>query len=234
MDSVGAILFRVIATMTILLFIWWIGGQRRLSELRPFGLVTLVVGATIAGTVIANPNIELGAALIALTVLGIIQVCFDWLLIKNRNIYAAVNHKPTVVIQDGQIIKEGLSKLRISVETLLQLLRQNNVFNINEVDIAIVEPLGGLSILKKPEYQPLTPSQLKMPVEANRILIPVIIEGQLQEQALQGLGFSVAQIAAFRQQNEAELHKVFVAFMDQEHHLHVVHHDASSDDLFLH
>lgn len=234
MDSVGAILFRVIATMTILLLIWWISGQRRLSELRPFGFVTLVVGATIGGTVIADPNIELGAALIALAVLGIIQVCVDWLLIKNRSIYATVNHKPTIVIQDGQIIKESLSKLRISVETLLQLLRQNSVFNINEVDIAIVEPLGGLSILKKPEYQPLTPNQLKMAVDANKILIPVILEGQLQEQALLGLGFSVDQIAAFRQQFETELHKVFVAFMDQEHNLHVVHHDACCDDLFLH
>ncbi|QJW47578.1 DUF421 domain-containing protein [bacterium BFN5] len=234
MDSVGAILFRVIATMTILLFIWWVGGQRRLSELRPFGFVTIVVGATIAGTVIADPNIELGAALIALAVLGIIQVCVDWLFIKKRSVFAAVNHKPTIVIQDGQIIKENLLKLRLSVETLLQLLRQNSIFNINEVDIAIVEPLGGLSILKKPEYQPLTPSQLKMTVAANKILIPVILEGQLQEQALHSLGFSVDQIAAFKRQNEAELHKVFIAFMDQEHQLHVVHHDACSDNLFLH
>jgi uncharacterized membrane protein YcaP (DUF421 family) len=232
MDSVGAILFRVMATMTMLLFVWWAGGQQQFSESSTLGFAVIVVAATIAGTVIVNPGIELGAALIGLVVLGLIQFLLNWLL-KKRLAGPGFSHKPVIVVQDGQIIEDNLRKLRMPITTLLQLLRAKTIFNIAEVELAVMEPVGGLSVLKRSEYQPLTPQQLKLAVEANKILVPVILEGELQEGSLARLGFSAEEIAAFRRQHEKQLHQVFVAFMDQEHNLHVVHPGTCEKKLFL-
>ena len=234
METLGITLFRVVAGMGSLLVIMLLTGRRQVSEFSSFDFLTSMTIGAVAGALIVDQRLELVSSLLALLALGGMQLFFGWLSIKARPVNHKLNFKPLVLVEDGQIIKEHLRKVRMPVETLLQLLREKDVFDITVVELAVLEPYGRLSVLKKAEHLPLTPQQVNFGVNPNSILVPVILEGKLQEHALAQMGFSRRQIEEFRCQHQDMIHNVFIAFMDQNKRLHIVNEDARGQSVFLH
>lgn len=234
METLGVTLFRVVAGMGILFIIMLAIGRRQLREFSSFDFLTSLTIGAVAGALIVNHGIELVSTLIALLALGGMQLLFGWLSIKIRPLNHKLNFKPLLLVENGMIIKENLRKVHMPVETLLQLLREKGVFDITIVELAILEPHGKLSVLKKAEHMPITPSQVNFSVTPNSILVPVILEGKLQKPALTEMGFSERQIEEFRKQHQDSIHNVFIAFMDQNKRLHVINDDAQEQGVFLH
>jgi uncharacterized membrane protein YcaP (DUF421 family) len=233
-ETLGGTAFHTIAGMSALLVIWLIMGNRQIGELSPFDFAVSITAGTVVGAGIADPRIELSRTIVALGILAIMQVSLSWLAIKYRTVHQKVNYEPIVMVENGEIIKTNLRKARMPVEMLLQLLRDKDVFDITEVELAILEPHGKLSVLKKAEYRPIKANDLKVSVAPNRILIPVILEGQLQEEVLKKMGFSPEEIDRFRQSHQDKLDEVFIAFMDQNHRVHVTNEDVQENGMFLH
>lgn len=234
METLGVTVFHLVATMTVLLGIWLLMGKRQLGELSPLDFIISVVMGTVAGAGVIDPRIDLVSVIVSITLLGLIQIAVSWLSLKNRKLQYKVNFEPTVMVENGIIIKENLKKARLPLETLLQLLREKGVFDIKELELAILEPQGKLSVLKKPEYQPLKPHQVNITADSNQILTPVILEGELQTKTLKKMGFSDSQIEEFYSLHGDKLHHVFVAFMDKNRKLYVVNDNAKENGIFLH
>lgn len=234
MENLGTIAFSVVATMAVLVAVLLVAGKRQMADLTPVDFALSITAGTVAGAGIADPRLGLGNTLTALALLGLTQIVYSWASLKHRGVYTRLNYAPTVVVEDGQIIKANLRGARLTAEMLLQLLRGKDVFDITEVELAILEPTGKLSVLKKAEYLPLTASRLGQQVAPNRVLVPVILEGELQEKTLAKLGFSAAQVEAFRSRYGERLGDVFVAFMDREGQMHVVREDVAENGSFLH
>jgi uncharacterized membrane protein YcaP (DUF421 family) len=232
LENLGTIFFRIIASVGLMLIIWLRIGQRQVGELSPVDLIITIMVGSVAGTAIADPKVDMGGTIVTIALLTVIQVILHWFIIKCRSIFKKVHYDPLVMIENGQIIKNNLRKARLPIETLMHLLRDRDVFDITEVELAILEPSGKLSVLKKAQYQPVTPEQLNIQVKPNRILVPVILEGQLQDQVLSGLGFSKEQIEQFRREYGGQLENVFVACMDREHTIHVIKEDVQETGLF--
>jgi uncharacterized membrane protein YcaP (DUF421 family) len=233
-ENLGVIGFDVLAIMAVMLVVSLAMGQRQLGELSPLDFAVSITAGTVAGAGIADPRIELGHTIVALVLLGVLQVGMSWLTLKFRFMHRKLSPQPTVVVENGRIIKANLRKVRMPAEMLLQLLREKGVFDITEVELAILEPQGKLSVLKQAEYAPLTPRRLNVDVPPNKILVPVILEGQLQEAILEKMGFSKRQIETFRQQHDDKLHDVFIAFMDKDQQLHIIKEDVRESGIFMH
>jgi len=223
-----------LAIMAVLLVVWLAMGKRQLGDLTPFDFAVSITAGTVAGAGIADPRIGLGETVVGLILLGILQIALSWLSLKYRFIHHRLHHEPTVLVENGQIIKTNLRLVRLTAEMLLSLLREKEVFDITEVELAVLEPHGKLSVLKKAEFLPLSASRMNVTVAPNRILIPVILEGQLQEKVLTQMGFSREQIVELKQQYNADLHEVFVALMDKNQQLHIIKEEAQESGIFLH
>lgn len=234
METLGATAFHAIAAMIVMLMVWLAMGKRQLGEFTPFDFAISITSGTVAGAGIADPRIELSRTIVALVILGGLQIVVSWASLKFRRFNRTINAEPTVVVENGQILKINLEKLRMPVEMLLQLLREKEVFDISEVEVAILEPHGKLSVLKKAEYAPVTPKQLNVNVAPNKILIPVIVEGQLQGEVLKKMGFTPKEIDAFRKQYKDQIDSVFIAFMDKNQNLHITNEDTQENGVFLH
>lgn len=234
METLGVTVFHLVATMTVLLGIWLLMGKRQIGELSPLDFIIGITVGTIAGAGVIDPRIDFAGVIVSIALLGLMQIGVSWLSLKNRKLQYKVNFEPIVMIENGLIIKENLRKARLPLEILLQLLREKDVFDINEVELAILEPQGRLSVLKKPEYQPLKPRQVNVTVDPNQILTPVIFEGELQTKTLKKMGFSDNQIDEFHSLHGDKLNHIFVAFMDKNRKLYVIHDDARESGLFLH
>jgi uncharacterized membrane protein YcaP (DUF421 family) len=234
MEQLGVIAFKVLAIMAVLLAVWLAMGKRQLGDFTPFDFAVSITAGTVAGAGIADPRIGLGETIISLILLGILQIALSWLSLKYRALHNRLQHEPSVLVENGQIIKTNLRQVRLTVEMLLQLLREKDVFDITEVELAVLEPHGKLSVLKKAEFLPLSASRMNVTVAPNKILIPVILEGQLQDKVLKKMGFSSEQIIELKQQYHADLHEVFVAFMDKDQQLTIIKEEVQESGKFLH
>lgn len=232
MEHFWETVFHAIAAMIVLLMVWLAMGTRQLGELSSFDLIVSITIGTVAGASIVDPGIRLDA-LMAIIVLGLMQMALSWLSVKCRPLNRRIHYQPVVLVEDGQMIKTNLRKARLPVEAVLALLREKGVFDIREVEVAIFEPHGSISVLKKPAYQPLTPDNAAGGELSNQCPAPVIIEGRLQLQVLKNLGFSEEQIKEFYHTHHDELDQVFVAFIDNNRQLHVIRHDVRQKRGFL-
>lgn len=233
MQTVGVTLFHIVVTMGVLLVISLLIGKRHIGELSPLDFIVAITIGTVAGAGVVDPRIDLATVVISIVSIGIIQFFLSWLTIKSRKFQHKITFEPTVLIENGIIIKNNLEKIRLPLARLLGLLREKEIFDINELELAILETNGKLSILKKPEFQPLKPGQVNVTPAANKILTPIIIEGLIQADNLQRLGFSNSQINELRKQYHDEIDNVFVAFMDQYHQIYIIHGDAQEKGVFL-
>jgi uncharacterized membrane protein YcaP (DUF421 family) len=130
--------------------------------------------------------------------------------------------QPTIVIMNGQIMEEAMKTMRYRLSDLLEQLRLKDVFDITQVEFAIVETNGQLSVLKKSQYQPVSPKDLAVPTSYQGISVELIFNGILVEQNLKDLNLN-------RQWLEGKLHQmgidaiadVFLASLDTEGTLYV-------------
>lgn len=127
-----------------------------------------------------------------------------------------------VVIENGKIISENLKTTRLRLDNLLMLLRENDAFSIADVEYAVLETDGKLSVLKKSQKQPVTPSDLNIPTAYIGLTIDIIIDGKVMEENLRGANLDKAWLLQKLQaQNYRCVEDIFYAGLDTSGNLHI-------------
>lgn len=165
-------------------------GKRHIGEFSVFDFVIAVTLGAVAGADLADPEVPHAPTVAAIIGLGLFQWLVSRLVISHRLAGKFITLDPTVVMENGRIIVENLSKTRYSVDELLSHLRAKDVFDLAEVEFAILEPHGALSVLKRSQNRALTPSDLNTPTKYEGLPITILLEGQIQRDALHSLHLS--------------------------------------------
>ncbi|MCR4427580.1 MAG: DUF421 domain-containing protein [Firmicutes bacterium] len=119
--------------------------------------------------------------------LGLIHFIVSQAFIRTRVLERLLTHSPAVLVQNGTIIKSNLFRNRYTVDNLLSRLREKDVFDLSEVEFAVLEPSGNLSVLDKNQNLPVTPKDLGLSTQYKGLATPVVIEGQVQRKELASL-----------------------------------------------
>ncbi|PWW20442.1 uncharacterized membrane protein YcaP (DUF421 family) [Cytobacillus oceanisediminis] len=178
------VLGRIITILPLLLFITLFMGKRAIGELPIFDFLIIVTLGAVVGADIADPSIKHLPTAIAIIGIGILQRVVAIWKISNRKIGRLLTFEPTVIIQNGKFLNKNLKKIRYSIDNILQMLRGKNIFEINEVETAIVEANGALSVLKKPHKNSVTLEDMKIEKTTSTISFPVIVEGTIYSNIL--------------------------------------------------
>ncbi len=186
------IAFRVVTAMGLILFLVLKTGRRKIGELPVYDFLSVIVVGSVIGADIAEPDVAHLPTLFAVLLIVVLQYLVSCLLINNKKAARKITFGPTVIIQNGQFIKSNMERLKYPIENVLMALREKDVFDLNEVEYAIVEGSGGISVLKKAQFLPVTPSDMKLPPESKGLSIPVIIDGNLVDDNLKQLGHDKA------------------------------------------
>ena len=222
MKDILIIFARILTILPLLLFITLFMGKRAIGELPVFDFLIVVILGALVGADIADPNIKHLPTAIAIIFIGIFQRIVAKWKISNRKIGRLLTLEPTVVIQDGKFIHENLKQIRYSIDNILQMLREKNVFDINEVETAIVEGNGTLSVLKKPHKNLVTREDLNIINATSSIAFPVIIEGTIYSNVLRH--FNLDEAWLMKQLSEQGIHNInniFFASINHNLELHV-------------
>lgn len=159
-------------------------GKRQLGELQPSELVITILLSNIASLPIEDTSIPLILGAVPLLVLVGCELFISNFSLKSKKFRSFVSGSPVIVINNGVIVQEELRNLRFSIDDLMEIIRQNSIFDIRDVQYAIVETTGKISILPKFKAQPVTAEMLKL--EAKEEIPPIVIisDGELLESAV--------------------------------------------------
>lgn len=187
------LLIRVSVAFLGLLLLTRIIGRKQVSQLTLFDYVTGIVLAAIAASLAINPAVSIWTAVVALAVWTIWVMAFNVLTLKSVPARKIIEGVPLMVIYDGKILEKNLQSSYYNINGLLMQLRENGVFDPQEVQVAIAEINGSLSILKKPQYQPVTAKDLSLPVNSAPLASrfagkELILDGQLMQDNLTACG----------------------------------------------
>ena len=156
-----------------------IGGKKQLAELSFFEYVSGITIGSIAGEVIMGLDGNLFHGVLAIVIFGSFTYLHDLLGIKSKKFRDLFEGKATVIIKDGKVMEENLKKEKYTIDELNSLLRQKNVFKTADVEFAVLEPKGDLSVLLKKESLPLTAKDLNLPVAPEKETYTVIMDGNV-------------------------------------------------------
>jgi uncharacterized membrane protein YcaP (DUF421 family) len=197
-------------------------GQRAISQLR---LLDFVI-ALVIGNVIAHPlsdeNLGLEGSVITTIVLVILYSSGIFMVLKWPRFRRLLTSKPIILIQDGKILIKGLNKAKISIDVLLEELREEKVSDVNKVALAIWEADGKISVFMHPKYEPVTPATFQTEVEPFDFPKTVIKEGIINYKELKQMNKDKDWIvSSLRSKYQAELKNVLLATLDSKDKLNV-------------
>lgn len=182
---------RSTVTFVILLVMTRLLGKKQLSHLTFFNYVTGITIGSIAANISSDSDKRLLDGLTSLVWWSLLTVLVGYISLKSAKVRVAIDGEPIIIIKNGIIIESALAKTRLNLDDLCMMLRERDTFSIEEVDYAILEPHGKLSILKKPQYQAATKKDTGAKTAAPRYIPSEIIsDGKYVEKNLKELGIS--------------------------------------------
>lgn len=153
-------------------------GKRQIGELKPHELVVTVLVSQIATIPMEDNSMPLINSLVPLMVLVALELFVSVLSMKSLGFRNMMQGKPIFIIRDGKIDQKQMKRLRFTVDDLVDSLREKDIFDINDVDYAVIETNGSVSVLPKREEQPVTPQDLKIQVKKQTMPVVIVIDGK--------------------------------------------------------
>lgn len=159
-------------------------GKRQISDMQPSELVATLIISNIASLPMQNTSQPFFSGVIPVAVLVTLEIITSALMLKSSKFRRLVCGNPIVVISDGKILQKQMRRLRLSNEDLFTQLRQQDVFNIEDIQYCIVETNGSISVLKKPEKRQPSAENLNIEIQDKKIQAVVINDGEILDNSL--------------------------------------------------
>jgi uncharacterized membrane protein YcaP (DUF421 family) len=175
------IIIRTLFLYFLIIFIFRIMGKREIGELSILDLVVFIMIAEMAVMAIEQPKDPIIHTLLPMGVIVMIQIVFAWFSLRSKPFRELLDGKPSVIIHNGKIDDKVMKKQRYNYDDLLLQLREKDIFNLADVEFAILEPSGKLSVLKKDDEEEASQS----------MTLPLILDGQVQTTHLDMIGKTV-------------------------------------------
>jgi uncharacterized membrane protein YcaP (DUF421 family) len=204
---------RSIAAFLLLLFVTRMLGKQTLSTMNLHEFVTAVILGAIAANLAFNEKIQISHLIISLGVFAVVSYILLKLSLKNRKLRKLLTGAPSVIIQNGMILEDNMKKNKFTLDSLNEMLREKNVFNPDEVEYALLESNGRLSVMLKPQFRPITLQDMKLPMTASKGIFPIeiIMDGKWMQDNLNHSNIDSKQVIAELKNRNRTVQDVFYA-----------------------
>ncbi|MGZ4105853.1 MAG: DUF421 domain-containing protein [Tumebacillaceae bacterium] len=180
MEHALDIFIRSIFTFACLLILARWMGRKQMAQLTYFDYVTAItIGSIAAEVVVDRKDVHVVEGLFGLALWAAFSVLLNWMVMKNRKVQRLLDGEPQLVIRDGKVLERNLKKIRYTIDDLLEELREKNVFSIRDVQHAIVETDGALSIQLKPELESVQKRDIHIKPPAPSLPLELVMDGQV-------------------------------------------------------
>ena len=172
----------IIRTFTAFIILWifvHILGKRTIFQKTYHLFIATITMGTIAGNLTFNYKIKFLYFILSFVIMGSVIFTLNILSVKSQRFRKRIAGKPVTLIQEGKILEVSLQKTGFSIDMLKQALRGKDIFNMDEVEWAILEVNGSLSVLKKAEYQNITRKDVNLNPPSYKVPVELIMDGAI-------------------------------------------------------
>lgn len=197
-------------------------GKRQIGEMQPSELVITLLLSDIASIPMQNNGQPLISGVVPMLVLVICEVVISVLMLKHTNFRRFVCGKPQIVILNGKVQQGQMRRLRMSIEDLIEQLRQADVFSLDDVAYAIVETNGRLSIMKKPEKNTPTIELMGITPPKDNFEVVVVNDGDFAPNSAKICNVSEQWVKNILRQQKVSIEDVFIMTVDMQQKYNVI------------
>ena len=211
----ATIFIRVLILYLVVLIALRLMGKREIGQLQPYELVITMMIADLASVPMQDIGIPLFHGIVPILALLFSQIVLSYINIKSGWVRKIVCGEPTVLIQKGKIMEDRLKKQRYTIDGLMEELRSNGVFSLDEVEYAILETSGQISIIKKPEKNTATKEDVNAQITYIGYPRLLIIDGSYIDKNLDIMGLKQEDVDKYLKQQKTEYKDVLVLMYDE-------------------
>ena len=210
-----SIIIRTIIVYAIVIFSIRLMGKRQIGDLQPSELVITILISEIAAMPIQNTSMPLHLGIIATLTLVLLEIFTSFIAMKYINIRKLIYGTSAVIINNGVIDQKMLRRLRITGPDLIEVLRNQEIFDLKQVAYAILETNGQLSVLLKQEYQNACVNDLKGITTPATLPYLIISDGKLLKHTIKDIGLTSKIISNELKNKRIEIKDVFIMTYEQ-------------------
>jgi len=204
-------------------------GKRQIGELQPGELVVTILLSQIAATPMQDVEIPLLHTIVSIFTLVGIEILLSGLAVKSVKMRDLIDGKNVTVIKDGVIDQQKLKSLRYTIDDLLEGLRAKDVFDISQVESAVVETNGSLSVLLKAGELPFNNNSAGVNAPETGIPQVLVADGEISYESLKNTGISEKQLQRMIKKENVTLSDVFLLTADKTGKTFFVKKEKASD-----
>lgn len=216
------VILRTTAAFFAILLITRLLNKEQVGQLTFYEYVTGITIGSMAATIAIDTNVKLFPDMVGLFIWAFLTFLMGYISLVSRPARKLLEGEPTVLVHNGKILESNMAKLRYNLDDLLIQLRSKSAFNLADVEFAILEPNGQLSVLLKSQKRPVTPEDLQIPTQYEGVSTELVLDGQIIVQNLTQLqldqGWLMTQLAKHGVKNVGE---VMLASLDSQGNLFV-------------
>jgi uncharacterized membrane protein YcaP (DUF421 family) len=164
-------------------------GQRSIGNINPLDFLFAIIIGDVIGNPLSSGKESLAGPLTAATTIAVLHLVLSFIALKTPRFRRVIEDEPLILVKNGQILKEQLRKTKLTVESLLMDLRLKGTADLNQVDYAVLESNGQISVIRKSDEDPLTPKNLNLPPQPPKGYPKVLIlDGKVVHKNVEKVG----------------------------------------------
>ncbi|MZK51092.1 DUF421 domain-containing protein [Clostridium beijerinckii] len=197
-------------------------GRKLISQMTFFDFIVGVTIGTLTANVMVDTSNPASSSVTALVIISALSIGIGFLTIKSFKLRKIVDSEPVTLVKNGTIVEKNMKNTRMTVNELMMKMREKNAFSLADVEFALMETDGKLSVLTKADKQPVTSSQMNIKAVSEGLMKDVIIDGNLIEENLKAAGVDRNWIKGeLQKQNINDLSDVFYGGIYGNKQLHI-------------
>ena len=201
--------FRAIILYIVVLIVMRLMGKREIGQLQPFELAISIMIADLAATPMAEEGVPITNGIMPILGLLVMHLIISMLNIKSTKAREIICGKPSMLIFRGKVDEKVLKRERFTINELEERLRDNNIFSIGDVEYAILETSGQVTVIPKPNKRATTPEDFNMEPKYEGIPYDLVLDGKIMYKNLKAIGkndiWLKKQVAKFNMKPEEAL-----------------------------
>ncbi|VYT67695.1 DUF421 domain-containing protein [Clostridium tertium] len=221
MDTWLIVLFKSIILFFIAIIITRYMKRKTLARATPFDFISYSVVAVLIPLISLGIITNFYFGIITLVIWAIMPLLLDFASMKSKTVYNLLHGKERVLIKNGKIMEDNLSKERITGQEFLQIMRSKNAFNLADVEFSLLETNGDINVSLKADKKPVTSYDLGKKVPQKSEPQAVILDGNILNEGLTNAGLNIGWLNTQLEAQGVPLESVFLGQVD------------SSGDLYL-
>lgn len=179
LKSIGSLLALFIFTNAL--------GKKQINQLNMFDYVIGISIGNVVAEMTVNKEVLFLDGVIVMGIYSLISITISFITAKSIIFRRLIGGTPTIIIENGRLIENGLKKTKLDINDFLEEARIDGYFDISEIEYAIMEANGKISFLPKSKYKPVTPNDMKLKTNYKGVCTNVIIDGNIMNKNLKSI-----------------------------------------------